>query len=272
MADLGASVRASDEPAAYPRTDGVDDDDHAHDHQQQHGDLVPAAELQALDEGQADAARAYHAQHGGGAQVDLEAVEHVRGELGQHLRHHRVEERLQLVAARGADGLHGALIDALHHVGEDLAQVADGVDAHGHDARGGARAGGGHEDDGEHQLREGAYGHQHGLARQRPAGAAQEVAGGEEREREGQQRAQGGAEDGHEERLDHGAPRQTEDLGFRVHEPAHERHEVALEAREEPAPGRQVHGDQGHHEQHHHEHGADHQERAVAPDARGRLG
>src|SRR5690606_28444255 len=98
-------------------------------------DFSPAPELQSLNEGQTDAARADHAEHRGGPQVDLEAVKHVGRELWEHLGHDREEERVELVPACGPDGLHRALIDALDDVGEHLAEVTDRVDAHRHDAR-----------------------------------------------------------------------------------------------------------------------------------------
>ena len=128
----GGAAHAARPPSSRWRSrpvSGVDDDDGQDDQHQQRGDVVVVEFADRLDQVLADAAGADEAQHRGAADIHLEAQQGVAREARQHLRHHGEARHLRPAGAGGARALHRLHVDVLHHLGEQLAERAQRVEA-----------------------------------------------------------------------------------------------------------------------------------------------
>src|SRR5690606_39394017 len=83
------------EPRPRPHGDGVDDQHDGEDHDDDQPDAGVVEEVQALLEGEPDAAGPHEADDHGGPHVDLEDVEHEADHRGGHLRDHGVDDGRQ---------------------------------------------------------------------------------------------------------------------------------------------------------------------------------
>ncbi len=106
--------------------DGQDVDAHHHgDDQQEHGGRLPVVEgADRVPQVEADAAAADHPDDGRGADVGLEAQQHVGEEVRQHLGHDAEADDVQPPGPDGGDPLHLAGIDGLDGLAQQLAEDA----------------------------------------------------------------------------------------------------------------------------------------------------
>ena len=125
----------------------------------------------------ADAAGADEADDGGGADVDLEPQQRVAEEAGQDLRHDAEADLREPGAADGADAVHRPQVGIFVQLAEQLSQRAGGVDGDGEDAGQRADAERPDQDEGEHDLRDGAHELQQAAGDEDDGAAADEGAG-----------------------------------------------------------------------------------------------
>ena len=131
-----------------PDTVSISDRRHDHDDERHPGEAV-LPELEAVVEHLPDAADAEHAEHRRHPDVDLEAVEHERGDLRHRLGHHGPTHPLQLRRPDGVGRLDRPVVDPLDDLRAQLAERADRADGDRHDPR---RLGQPeHRDQGEHE-------------------------------------------------------------------------------------------------------------------------
>jgi hypothetical protein len=69
-----------------------------------------------------EAARADEAHHGGGAHVDLEPQQRIRGEIGCNLGQDGKVDRLHAIGACRSSAIDRTHVDVFHDLGEELAE------------------------------------------------------------------------------------------------------------------------------------------------------
>ena len=109
-----------------------------------------------VNEHRADAAGADEAEHGRGADVQLEGIEREGHVVGQHLRQHRPAHHLGTACYRRRRWPRWARVDAVDRLGQQLGDHADVEEDEGHDAGQRADADGGHEDERVEEVGDGA--------------------------------------------------------------------------------------------------------------------
>jgi hypothetical protein len=159
-------------------------------------------EADRIGERAADAASADDAEHRRRADVDLEAVQQERRELGSHLGDHRPPQPLDRRCADGFGGLDRLALDVLDDLVEELAEAADRSDADRQHAGHRTEPEDRDEQEREDDLGDGAEDVEH-LARDPGDGAADQVLGREERQRHGEDRGDEGADPRHRDRVPH---------------------------------------------------------------------